>query len=309
MNRRNLLRSLTATAALPFLPQISAAHPTPTKGAGKFIYCINMATIRGHKLGFLKELEVASKAGFRAAEIWMDSLQTYLNYGVTLKEAKKRLDDLGIQVENTIGFAPWIVDDEAKRNEGLEQMKREMDMLAEIGCKRIAAPPVGATNIPLLDLKTVAERYRLALELGDKTGVIPHLEMWGFSKNLSRVSEVMYVALESGHTSAKVLLDIFHLYKGGSSLDTLPLINASSLEILHMNDYAANQSRATITDADRTYPGDGVAPIKKTLQLLGKREKPLVLSVEVFNKSYYAQDALVVAKTALAKLKAVTAGV
>lgn len=212
-------------------------------------------------------------------------------------------------MENTIGFAPWILEDDTKRNEGLEQMKREMDMLAQIGCKRTAAPPVGATNAPVLDLRKVAERYRAALELGDLTGVIPQLEMWGFSKNLSKVSEVMFVALKSGHPSARVLLDVFHLYKGGSSLDTLPLISPSALEIFHMNDHPANLPPETITDADRTYPGDGVAPIKKILQILGKREKPLVLSVEVFNKNYYNQDALLVAKTALAKLKAVTAGI
>lgn len=308
MNRRELLKTLSASAALPFLPAISHAENFD-KPSGNFIYCINMATIRGHKLGFVKELEVASKAGFHSAEIWVDTLQTYLTNGGTLKDAKKRLDDLGMKVENAIGFAPWIIEDETKRNDGLEQMKREMDMLAQIGCKRTAAPPVGATNLPVLDLKRVAERYRSVLELGDRTGVVPQLEMWGFSKNLSKVSDVMYVALESGHPSAKVLLDVFHLYKGGSSLDTLPLINPSALEILHMNDHAANLPAATITDADRTYPGDGVAPIKRILQILGKREKPLVLSVEVFNKSYYAQDALVVAKTALAKLKAVTAAV
>jgi 2-keto-myo-inositol isomerase len=308
INRRELLKALSATAALPFLPSSSHAGP-PKKTSNSFIYCLNMATIRGHKLGFVKELEVASKAGFKAVEIWIDTLQTYLKNGGTLSEAKKRLDDLGIIVENTIGFAPWIVEDDVKRNEGLEQMKREMDMLAQIGCKRTAAPPVGATDTPLLDLKKVAERYRAALELGDKTGVVPQLEMWGFSKNLSRVSDVMYVALESGHPSAKVLLDIFHLYKGGSSIDTLPLINPSALDILHMNDYPANLPATAITDADRIYPGDGVAPIRRVLQILAKREKPLVISLEVFNKNYYKQDALEVAKTALAKMKAVTAAI
>jgi sugar phosphate isomerase/epimerase len=268
-----------------------------------------MATIRGHNLGFVKELEVASKGGFRSVEIWIDSLQTYLTNGGSLKDAKKRLDDLGVTVQNCIGFAQWIVEDETKRKQGLEQMKREMDMLAQIGCKRTAAPPAGATIDPVLNLKQVAERYRAALELGDQTGVVPHLEMWGFSKNLSRVSEVMYVALESGHPSAKVLLDIFHLYKGGNSIDTLPLINTSSLEILHLNDYAANLPAGSITDADRIYPGDGIGPVKKVLRILKNQDKPLIISLEVFNKNYYKQDALTVAKTGLAKMKAVAEGI
>jgi sugar phosphate isomerase/epimerase len=124
---------------------------------------------------------------------------------------------------------------------------------------------------------------------------------------LGRVSEVFYVALESGHPSAKVLLDIFHLYKGGSSIETLSLVNPSSVEVLHMNDYPAQLSSSIITDADRIYAGDGAAPTKRILNTLGKRDTPLVLSTEVFNKNYYMQDALVVAKTALEKMKKVVA--
>ncbi len=304
MNRRDLLKSAGVMSSLPFLPRVISA--APAQKTSPFTYCLNMATIRGHNLGFIKELETASKAGFTGVEIWVDSLQTYLKNGGSTREAKKRIDDLGLKVENAIGFASWINEDESKRKAGLDQMKAEMDLLAQLGCKRTAAPPSGATNPPALDLKTMAERYRATLDLGDKTGVVPQLEMWGFSRNLSKVSDVMYVALESGHRSAKVLLDIFHLYKGGSSIDTLPLVSKNAIDILHLNDYPSTSSPATITDADRIYPGDGVAPIRKVLQILGRGEKPLVLSFEVFNKAYYAQDALAVCKTAISKMQSVT---
>ena len=60
----------------------------------------------------------------------------------------------------------------------------------------------------------------------------------------------------------------------------------------------------TITDADRIYPGDGIAPIHQTLKILLKnRTTPLVLSCELFNKAYYQQDALTVAKTSLHKMQ------
>lgn len=308
MNRRDLLKTLGIATASPFLPQLSEAQQG-TKFNSSFTYCLNMATIRGHNLGFVKELETASKAGFKAVEIWMDSLQAYLTKGGTLKDAKKRLDDLNVQVVNAIGFAEWIVEDESKRKAGVEQMKKEMGMLAQLGCKRTAAPPMGATNNPLPDLGRVAERYRTILELGKQTGVTPQLEMWGFSKNLSRVSDVMYVALASGGSSAKVLLDIFHIYKGGSSIETLPLISPFAIDVLHVNDYPAHLSAATITDADRIYPGDGVAPIRRVLQILKNASKPLIISCEVFNKKYYSQDALAVARTAMEKMKAVTNGI
>src|SRR6185312_3815158 len=108
--------------------------------------------------------------------------------------------------------------------------------------------------------------------------------------------------------SARVLLDIFHLYRGNSSLDTLPLMSPSAVDILHMNDYPPGIPYQTITDADRIYPGDGIAPLKRILTILRRHDQPLVLSTELFNKSYYQQDALTVAKTALSKMKAVANG-
>ncbi|GAB3641833.1 sugar phosphate isomerase/epimerase family protein [Spirosoma arcticum] len=307
VTRRQTLAALTATVGGSVFPESAQSAPK----LSPFTLCLNMSTIRGHKLGFVKELETVSKAGFRSVEIWIDTLQDYMKQGGTVADARKRISDLGITIENLIGFSPWIIDDESARAKGLDQMKREMALLAELGCKRTAAPPVGAQtpNSPSIDLRQAAERYRAILDLGDQTGVVPQLELWGFSKNLNKLSEVMYVAIESGHPSARVLLDIYHLYKGGSSQAGLSLVGKPATDVFHVNDYPANLPREAITDADRVFPGDGVAPIRETLSMIKRADKPIVLSLEVFNKSYYAQPAQDVANTAMAKMKAMVAGV
>jgi 2-keto-myo-inositol isomerase len=304
MNRRKALSSVLAVSGAGLLPVDLSKSKNPT-----FIYSLNMSTLRGHKLGFRKELEVAAKAGYGSVEIWINTLQDYLKTGGTLADAKRIIDDLGIKVEDAIGFATWIVDDETARAKALDQLKMEMEQLAQIGCPRVAAPPMGATTGASLDLAKVAERYRTILELGDKTGVVPHLELWGFSKNLSRVGEILYVAVESGHPSARVLMDVYHLHKGGSGMDAVKDVGKPLVEIFHINDYPATPPKETITDADRVYAGDGVAPLKDLLISLKNPEKPVILSFEVFNKDYYAQDALLVAKTGLAKMKKVTEGI
>ena len=305
MKRRALLSGLGAATAISILPKVVAAK-SPDIAKPAFKYCLNMATIRGHKLGFVKELEIASAAGFHSVEIWIDSLQIFLQSGATLKDVKKRLDDLGLVAENSIGFAPWIVDEADRRSKGLEQLKKEMDLLSQIGCRRVAAPPAGATEKAGLNLDLAAERYRAILDLGAQTGVVPHLELWGFSKNLGKLSEVLYVALESKHPDAKVLLDVYHLYKGGSGIATLPLVSRRGVDVIHLNDYPSGKPAAEITDADRIYPGDGIAPVKQILKTLSDPAHPLIISLEVFNKNYYAQNPLTVAKTALAKMKAIT---
>lgn len=306
ITRRQTIAALASTAGVSLLSTTSNA----TAKSPSFVPCLNMSTIRGQKLGFVKELETASKAGFRSVEIWMDTLQDFIKSGNTPAQARKIAEDLGIKLENAIGFAAWMVDDDTARAKGVEQLKREMELLAQVGCMRVATPPVGAQTpqSAKIDLQKAAERYRTILEISDQTGVIPQLELWGFSKNLNLLSEVMYVAIQSGHPSARVLLDVYHLYKGGSSLDSLQLVGKPGIEIFHINDYPANFPRETIVDADRVYPGDGIAPIGQILKTIKNPQRPIVLSLEVFNKSYYAQDALQVAKTGLAKINKVIAG-
>ena len=64
------------------------------------------------------------------------------------------------------------VDDDEERNSSLEQFKKEMDLVLEIGGKRIAAPPAGINRNTGMDLRKVAERYRVVLELGRQAGVL-----------------------------------------------------------------------------------------------------------------------------------------
>ncbi|WP_266368844.1 sugar phosphate isomerase/epimerase family protein [Tellurirhabdus rosea] len=303
--RRQTLAALgTALAAAAALPVQAAAQAAAPEATPAFSFCLNTSTIRGQQLGFRKELEIASKAGYNGVEIWIDPLQKYVSAGSSTGEVRRMLADLNLKVEDAIGFAQWIVDDEAVRSKALDQLKREMELLAEIGCKRVAAPAMGATQGTALELKKIADRYRTILDLGEQTGVMPQLELWGFSKNLSRLSEVMYIAVESGHPGARLLLDVYHLYKGGSDLRTLPLVGKPAIEVFHMNDYPTAPPRETIGDADRVFPGDGTAPIASILNTLRTPGKQIVLSLELFNKTYYAQDALQVAKTGLAKMKA-----
>ena len=158
-----------------------------------FRYCLNTATLRGQKLGIVKEIEVAAKAGYDAIEPWIAAIEAYAQGGGALKDLRQQVSDSGLTVEGAIGFPEWLVDDEARRAKGLEKAKREMDMVAQIGGRRFAAPPVGATDLPKLSLAQAAERYRTLLEAGAQIGVVPQLELWGFSKNLGRLSECVEI--------------------------------------------------------------------------------------------------------------------
>jgi sugar phosphate isomerase/epimerase len=290
----------TATAAPAARPSVNGQ-----RGREPFRYCLNTSTIRGQKLPLIEEIEIAAKAGYQAIEPWIRELDDYVQGGGSLKDLDRRIRDNGLTVESAIGFFEWIVDDDARRAKGLEEARRNMDMLAEIGGKRVAAPPFGATEQTDMDLLKAAERYRALLEIGEQTGVVPEVEVWGFSKTLNRLGEAALIAIESGHLQACILADVYHLHKGGSPASGLRQLNGAMLHVFHVNDYPADPPRETITDADRVYPGDGVAPLTAIFRDLRETGFTGALSLELFNKTYYQQDALTVAKTGLEKLRAV----
>ena len=284
----------------------AAGSASVAGGATGYRYCLNTSTIREPQLRIQKEVEIASQAGYNAIEPWIPTLREFVKQGGSLVDLSKKISDAGLTVESAIGFANWIVDDDKRRSDALEEAKRDMDMLREIGGIRIAAPPVGAHDgkSEKIELALVAERFRALLEVGDQAGVVPQLEVWGFSKNLSRLGEVMYVLGEVRHPKACALLDIYHLYKGGSDFAGLRLLSGNAMQVFHVNDYPAMPERDKIGDADRVYPGDGIAPMSQILNDIGGSGRNIVLSLELFNREYWKQDPLEVAKTGLAKMKA-----
>ena len=154
-----------------------------------------------------------------------------------------------------------------------------------------------------LDLFAAAKRYHKLLELGREMGITPQVELWGFSKSLSRLGELMFVAVESGHPDACLLPDVYHIYKGGSDFHGLKLINGRRIHVFHVNDYPAQPPRETIGDADRVYPGDGVAPLNQIFGDMFAAGFRGMLSLELFNRDYWKQDALKVARTGLEKTR------
>ncbi len=301
--RQMLSQSFAIAAAAGLINQTQAAAADKPVNREPFGYCLNTSTIRGQQLSLVEELEIAARAGFQGIEPWVSELDTYVQSGGSLKDLQKRIADLGLSVQSVIGFSPWIVDDAATRQAGLEDAKRVMEMTATIGGTRIAAPPSGISDADQPDLPTIAQRYRALLEVGQQQGVVPQVELWGFSRLLSKLSEVSYVAIASDHPQACILADSYHLYKGGTPYENLRLLNGQAMHLFHLNDYPAAPARDEITDAHRVFPGDGVAPLGTLLRTLYDTGFRGMLSLEVFNREYWNQDAFYIARAGFEKMR------
>ena len=304
INRRAVLRNTIATSAVvTCLASSRHGHAADRNPISAIRYCMNTSTIRGQQLSLDQEVAIIGEAGYDGIEPWTREIQQYRESGGALETLKRQVEDAGLTVDSAIGFAPWIVDDPQQRKQGIETLKRDMDLIRSIGGTRIAAPPVGATDQTDLDLMRAAERYAKILEIGRQMGVTPQLEIWGFSKSLSRLGEVLFVASESGDADACLLPDVYHIYKGGSDFQGLSLVNGASIHVMHLNDYPADPPQETIRDQHRVYPGDGVAPLSKIIHQLITNGFRGTFSLELFNPVYWEQPARDVAVTGLAKMK------
>ncbi len=309
MRRREvLIQAAAAIGAAGVTKAIGAAAATAPVGydngrSSPFRISLNTATLRGHKLPIVEVIEIAAQSGYQGIEPWVDELDRHVASGGTLSDLRKRIEDRGLTVTGVIAFFAWMVDDDARRAQGLQEAERRMQQVGAIGGTHIAAPPVG--DVGGVSLLKGAERYRTLLELSEKTGVVPAVEIWGSAANLFRLGQAVAVALEAQHPKACVLPDVFHLYKGGSGLGSIRRLNADLLAGFHLNDYPAAPPREIVGDKDRVFPGDGVAPLPKLIRDLLAIGYRGPLSIELFNPAYAQRDPLKVAQEALAKTQAV----
>jgi sugar phosphate isomerase/epimerase len=310
LSRRDVLTGAVAAAGAAVVSSTVTEAQAPPGGGARtrpanepFGYCLNTSTIRGNKLDLPGVVSAAAKAGFHALEPWITEIDAYTTGGGTLKDLGKRIADAGLTVENAIAFNAFLDDDDARRAASMEKLKTDMDKVAQIGGKRIAVPPGNSRNAAV-SLDNAAKYYREALEMGEKAGVQPLLELWGTHPLLGPLSHGIYVTVGAGRPDASLLLDVFHLYKSGTAFTALKQINGAALHVMHLNDYPQAADSSTLNDGNRVYPGDGVAPFRQILRDLRDNGFRGYLSLELFNKEYWGRSADENLKTAMEKIRA-----
>jgi 2-keto-myo-inositol isomerase len=262
-----------------------------------FKTALNASTLFPFNLDVKDQVQIAAESGYDGVELWVRDLDAYLANGSTIQQLKRYISDTGITVVNAISFIAWPDENEEVRKLAFVQAEKEMVMLAELGCVALATPPFG--HVQHVSLESMAESFAKLAELAHRIGIKPYLEFWGRAPKLSRLSEAVYVAMESGVPDAQILLDPFHMYTGGSSIESLSCLNGERIGIVHVNDYPEVPARDVISDRDRVLPGAGCAPsqqLARTLYDIGYRGH---LSLELFVEDWGTKSPLEVAMLGL----------
>ena len=271
----------------------------------RYTYALNTSTILDCGLDVPQSIEVVAQAGYQGIELWVSDIEAYREGGGALAGLKSLLDRHGLEVPNLIAFFHWAHPDDDARRAALDEARQVLEMARELGCPFVAAPPAGIADRDDISLTHIAGCYRALLEVGRQVGTQPLLEFWGHSKVLHSLDEAMEVLDLADDPDAALLADVFHMAKGGSRFELLRELDKARLGLVHVNDYPDSPDVTQLTDQERVYPGDGVAPFDMILGAFREIGYSGVLSLELFNQAYQAAGALETARTGLEKLKQV----
>jgi sugar phosphate isomerase/epimerase len=264
-----------------------------------FKYCLNASTIRTTPL--LQQISAAADAGFEAIELWHDKIDEFLRSGGELRDIRAALRDRGLSVPTTIYLANWFDANESAYPTVLEECKRRLHQAAEIGAPHIIASPPGGQA----DYELGARRYLELLGMGEALGVLPAMEFLGFVDQLNTIEDALEVIELCGHPRATTVLDPFHVFRGGGSIESIAKLSASRIAISHFNDAPATPPREQQHDRDRVMPGDGHLDLRRYVELLRQIGYDGYLSLELFREELWQQDPVAVARLGFEKMRTV----
>ncbi len=250
-----------------------------------------------------EQIKIASKAGYQGIDFGYLDVAKYLKNGNSIKKLVDMLDKNNLVVSHFDCLAGWQFNDglplvcelENKTGKKKEDIIREAEeflkVCSELRCQYVltvsAIEESGSINSAANDLARVNE-------LINKYGRLVAFEYVGFAKQINNLSIAMEIIRKTGCQNIGVLLDTFHFYVGGSTINDLEKLPLEDIALVHIND-SKDKPRNVLTDLDRIFPGDGIIPLEQILAVLKNKGYSGYLSVEIFNEEYWKNDPLKIA--------------
>ena len=250
----------------------------------EFLYCLNTSTIRPTPL--LEKIRIAGAVGYRAIEPWNDEITEYLRKGGSMVELKTALQDAGLKVVSVIALHGWMTAEEDEKVKVFEECRHRMDQATALESPYIVASPPRVE----VDLERATHRFAELLALGRGAGIVPSMEFLGFASGVHTLATAWAIASGTGSAEATVVADVFHMIRGGGSVDDLLAIPGKRLANFHINDVPAIPDPLTQSDPDRVMVGEGIADLPRVIANLRTIGYEGPISLELFNRALWEQD-------------------
>src|SRR5215471_8696693 len=245
------------------------------------------------KADLATDIRVASAAGFDCLEIWAAKLTAFLKSHTTTELralfAEHKIEPYSINSIERVTFR-----NDSERSSLLAECEKLCRIASEISCPYIVVVPG-----PLPDgagrADVIEESVRALRELAGiaaRSDVALAFEFLGQPRcSVQTLALACEIVERVGLPNVGLVIDSFHFYAGGSTIESINAMDAGRLFILHIND-AEDLPREQLEDKHRLLPGLGILPLKEIFAALKHIGYDRVASVEIFRPQYWECDPL-----------------
>lgn len=238
------------------------------------------------------DIEISAELGYDFIEIWKAKLYDYLKL--------KNIDELinSLVKNNMKAYAINSIENITFRNkEDLNYIKEELIRLCEIANKIkcdyivvVPSPKPSGVSREEIKQESISRLEELSkITQGYDTGLA--FEFIGTGNcSVKTLDDAWQIVKGAELENVGLVVDAFHFYTGGSSIQSIKKIPPDKIIIFHIND-CEDLPIEKLQDKHRLLPGEGVIPLREIAGALKSIGYNRVVSVELFRPDYWKWDA------------------
>jgi len=256
--------------------------------------CLNSITLSGD---LDAKLAATTAAGFAAIGLWEKDVREYPGGPQAARSAVARY---GLAVPEFFPLRDWQLTTGQDREAAFRHAAEHFDLMEGLGIDT-------AVVVPTLGVGTVKQAVRDLQELADlaaarKIQVAYEFLAWAtWQRDIATSWEIVERAERS---NVGLVIDSFHVFKGGSSLEDLRRIPIERVSIVHVTDAPERDMELVeLSRHHRLFPGEGSLPLRAMIDVLREKGYDGWYALEIFNDEYWKREPKEVAAHAMASMR------
>lgn len=239
----------------------------------------------------IEDIEVASQSGFDLLELRTYKINNYLNDGGSLENLRDKFIKEEVQpfAINALEFFT-LKNTETEVNDMLKETEHWCKIASEINCPYLVAVPSRLVD-NVKEETIIEDAVNMLLKVSDiaaKYDVKIAFEFIGFSDfSVTTLEVANEIITRVDRENVGLVIDTYHFYLGGSTLESVNVVDKKNIFIFHINDAEKGILKHELTEDHRVFPGIGMIPLKEIGQAFKAVGYNEMVSLELFRKDYW----------------------
>ncbi len=243
------------------------------------------------KTPLLDRLAPTAAASFTGISVFATECAALAEQGISLAEQRKRINDVGLDVAEVEIVAKWLPNHRPQANmpawssEGMMNLTPEaiLPIAAELGASSVVVAEAFGTPF---DAELMAEGFAATCDTFQTAGINVAFEFIS-NTTVSTLEQAAEIVRLANRDNGGILLDSFHLFRGGSSLETLRSLPGSAIKSIQLSDAPIKLDDSVENEMirSRLLPGDGVFNLRGLIDILDEIGCTARVGLEIFSES------------------------